>query len=284
MQYFGRIPALCLSWLLALSVPTLAAPAGSESDRLEQMELALFAKSAKTLSSEDRLKALEKSVFGKPQSGTTAGRLDALNKILGTERSTALMPPVAPQRDNSAELPSLAPQSARMQGHVSVTSDAGNKVNDLMRLGIQNYSDGNLPEAERLFQQALSIDRNNASAYFNLGIVAERRGDLRNALLNYRNALTINPNDCAVQQAVISVQQEISNRHTGQVQLQAEHDRTAAVQQQPLERSARAVETRPKGRGGALISVGTGLLGGLLRGGGGLDIGCPLCRMLMGRF
>lgn len=60
---------------------------------------------------------------------------------------------------------------------------------------VRAYQANNLSEAERLFKKVLKLDPRNAEAVFNLGTLAEKRGDLTLALEHYRVALKLKPTD-----------------------------------------------------------------------------------------
>jgi tetratricopeptide (TPR) repeat protein len=77
---------------------------------------------------------------------------------------------------------------------------------------VRAYSAGHMPQAEKLFQQVLRLDPNNADAHFNLGAIREWANDLNGALSHYQAALRIKPGDRELQDAVGSVTYKIKNR------------------------------------------------------------------------
>ena len=70
-----------------------------------------------------------------------------------------------------------------------------NSVKTLLRCGISKHRSGDNVQAEEYFKEALSIDHENADALFNLGVIAEQKGDLESALRNYQAALKSDPTD-----------------------------------------------------------------------------------------
>jgi tetratricopeptide (TPR) repeat protein len=63
----------------------------------------------------------------------------------------------------------------------------------LVASGLKLLSTGNTNAAEQLFQQAITRNPKDPVAYYDLGVVYQREGDTRDALLQYRKALTANP-------------------------------------------------------------------------------------------
>ena len=48
-------------------------------------------------------------------------------------------------------------------------------------MGVTQLAAGQIDEADSLFHQALALDRSNANAHFQLGLIAERRGQVAEA-------------------------------------------------------------------------------------------------------
>jgi len=71
-----------------------------------------------------------------------------------------------------------------------------------MQRGEQYLESGVLDKASIEFRNALQIDPRNAHARYLNGVVAERRGNLREALGSYQAALEINPDDTAARAAL----------------------------------------------------------------------------------
>jgi tetratricopeptide (TPR) repeat protein len=85
-------------------------------------------------------------------------------------------------------------------------------VNALLRNGMSKHKAGDDAAAEHYFKQALDIDHENANALFNLGVIAEQRGDLDLALREYGAALKSEPDDRDLQAAQLQVKQSIATR------------------------------------------------------------------------
>lgn len=83
------------------------------------------------------------------------------------------------------------------------------KANDLLRQGTLHHNNGYLAEAEQCFRQALILDPRNANGYFNLGAIAESRGDLITALGHYRAGLNVSPGDKEINDAIASVESQL---------------------------------------------------------------------------
>ncbi|HEY9790895.1 MAG TPA: tetratricopeptide repeat protein [Candidatus Obscuribacterales bacterium] len=77
---------------------------------------------------------------------------------------------------------------------------------------VKEYSAGHMAQAEKLFQEVLRLDPNNADAHFNLGAIREWANDFNAALSHYQAALRIKPGDPELQDAVSSVTYKIKNR------------------------------------------------------------------------
>jgi len=76
----------------------------------------------------------------------------------------------------------------------------------LLKAGARIHQQGNIAQAERLFRQAIALDPANADGYFNLGALAEGKGDLVTALGQYRAGLALRPKDTELKEAVRSME------------------------------------------------------------------------------
>lgn len=61
----------------------------------------------------------------------------------------------------------------------------------LLAQGIQQGTGGDLNAAEATFRRVTTIDRSNKYAWFNLGVIAQQRGDGAQAIKDYDSALAI---------------------------------------------------------------------------------------------
>ncbi len=85
-------------------------------------------------------------------------------------------------------------------------------VQEMLKEAAGAYQRGRLDESERLFKKVLAADSKNADAHFNLGVIAESRGDLKGALSHYKAATVCNPADKSLAEAVIEVQSKIKQK------------------------------------------------------------------------
>ena len=76
---------------------------------------------------------------------------------------------------------------------ISETADESIKKEALMALSWIEYDEERLDEAMSTVEKVLQIDNNNADAYYLLGNIYERKGDLISARKQWRTALKINP-------------------------------------------------------------------------------------------
>jgi Flp pilus assembly protein TadD len=74
------------------------------------------------------------------------------------------------------------------------------------------YQQGRTVEAEYAFKHVLTLDSHSTDAFFNLGVIAETKGDLQGALGYYQRATALNPSDQELSDAVRAVQTKISSQ------------------------------------------------------------------------
>lgn len=130
--------------------------------------------------------------------------LAPLPKLVPLKAQTAKMgmPPVAPERKKTSD--PFTPATSAV-----VSPEA---IRQLMRGGLQKFSQGDNAEAQRLFNEVLLKEPKNVDALYNLGVLAERRGDLSGALSDYKKALQVKGADPELQEAVGSVERQIARR------------------------------------------------------------------------
>lgn len=201
-----------------------AATAGSAvAARLDKIEEVIYGAPKKGQTLDSRLRALEVKLFGVPRKGTVDARLANINKALsyGSGAATGdLLPPLAPTLDTSSTAGSnssadgsnnASNYSGSGSGYNSSNYSADNTPDSTSALAdaMQLYQAGKVPQAEAAFRKILASDPNNGDAYYNLGVIAEGKGDLNGALSNYRSALNINPQDADLQSTVAAVQNKI---------------------------------------------------------------------------
>lgn len=201
--------------LLACQVtPSLAQTNVSIFQKLAEYEQILFGKQESKLSIEKRLQNLEKVLFGKSSDESTAARIGAIEKVMSGKGGSEYLPPVAPQMDRSefAPEPKQAPDKALANDageQTPLPASSQERVKGLLRQAMQSYSQGKTTEAERLYQKVLASDFRNVDANYNLGAIAENRGDLQAAGRYYETALKGNPSDLEIQDAFNAVQNKL---------------------------------------------------------------------------
>ncbi|HEY9760386.1 MAG TPA: tetratricopeptide repeat protein [Oculatellaceae cyanobacterium] len=233
---------LCLSQIFLLSGffnPVFSLPATSgavtEEAQLAGYEKVLFGYARPSGAVENRLEAVERDLFGQVKTGSITGRLADIGKALQNSKSDFLLPPMAPKFDFSQASSSASSKSgASSSGSSSSSSgysssDSSSPASEASKQALRNatnlYQQGKMEEAERAFRHVLTLDSKSVDAYFNLGVIAETRGDFNSALNNYQIASRLNPDDSELHDAVTAVQGKIAQK-------QASDSRAKQQQQQ----------------------------------------------------
>jgi hypothetical protein len=221
---------------LAAVQPVLAEEGGL-AGQISQSETLMFGHPSTGTSAQARVEALETNIFGQPGSGSLNDRLKKINQALGLTGSVGAAPTAAvssahkpastgtaaPVKNKTKTPINLQPMTAKTDMPVvapdrngaadpalpPVAPKAVMSPKQLLQLGAKRFTEGNYAESDSLFRQVLVHDPNNVDALYNLGALAERRGDLGSALNLYRTALTLKPADADLKQAVASVQQQM---------------------------------------------------------------------------
>lgn len=81
---------------------------------------------------------------------------------------------------------------------------------DILRYGTRKHALGDLAEAEAAFKHVLTIDPKNVDAFFDLGAMAEQRGDYFTALSDYRAALALHPQEKQLKEAVAAMESALT--------------------------------------------------------------------------
>ena len=97
-------------------------------------------------------------------------------------------------------------------------------------------------EAEAAFRHVLSRDPQNVDAYFDLGALAEQKGDFIGALTDYRAALALHPQDKQIKEAVSAMESALKNAPA--FAFQPDRPRTPVVPLQPLEGAPPTLEAQ----------------------------------------
>ncbi|MGD9683066.1 MAG: tetratricopeptide repeat protein [Candidatus Obscuribacterales bacterium] len=219
--------ALSLSTPLAFAATPLSA---SQTSQLASAENMLFG-STKSGTTESRLEAVEVNLFGHKNSGDSAARLARIEQVVGGSRSSYLMPPLAGSFDSGVEV-RQAPQVVDEK-----FSSSSNGSGDKLEQAMLAYTSGRIDEAERGFKDVLREDPNSADANFNLGVIAESKGNKTEALRYYERASSLNPGDSELKSTVSSLRSDLAN---------AERERIAERQQAERDRAEKARTDRLK--------------------------------------
>ncbi len=237
-----------------------AATAVSDAASLEAYEKSLYGYAKPQQSTENRLSALETSIFGAVQKGDESARLKAVGEALDKNKVDYLLPPLAPKLDVDNTMPSgssykpdykpVSPNAYASSNRPPVDNGynqtgGATTISETTRQTLQQatllYSQHKVPEAEGLFKQVLLSDPRNADAYYNLGVIAEGRGDLQSALHNYQRAASLDPGDSELARAVASLQNRVDDKFFA--------DRRANSQQQQAAALASAGQERERLKG-----------------------------------
>ena len=217
-----------VSMLLVLAV-VLPAPCLAQSclSQLDECEKLLAGKTSPNLPIAGRVESLERAVFGSSHTGSMSERLQAIHQTLAGSATTAA--PIAKPgvtATSTAVISKTQPQQIRKPAiskdpraiaPVMDTSNSGDyrctgNTKELLKQAVIAHSNGDLSEATRLFEQVLSIDSKNTDANYNLGSMAEARGDLDGALHYYRNATASSPEDSDITSAVASIERRVAKQ------------------------------------------------------------------------
>lgn len=211
--------ALSLAQSLMLLVGTVApmaayaAPSqGSSEARLEKIENSLLGRTQKGMSESERLGKLEIRVFGTESNGSTSERLAKLDNSVGNARlaSSLLAPAMAPQLDTRpwSKVEDVPVQQQVYEADAPDAATREDSATAMLKRATDLYSKGKTGEAEAVFKKVVAIDSQNADAHFNLGAIAESRGDTQTALREYRIASQINPADPELRDAVAQIERK----------------------------------------------------------------------------
>ena len=75
----------------------------------------------------------------------------------------------------------------------SAASESAGPIDQLVADGLSQLEAGELDEAGRTFEAVLLIEADNAYAHYNLGFIAQQRGDTGLAIERYNDAITSDP-------------------------------------------------------------------------------------------
>jgi tetratricopeptide (TPR) repeat protein len=206
-----------------------------DSKRIAAAEKLYFGSSFEQLSVDQRIDKLERGVFGRNRSGSFSKRFERIASALGAEKlAGASFSGNMPESVEHAGSKDIAPPSSigdaslksepkleeklvasagsadSKKSQAAEQSETNAPVQALLKSGMAAHKSGQIQMAERHFKAALALDPRCADAFYNLGSIAESKGDLLSALTNYRAALGINPLDRELQNAVKSVEDDVA--------------------------------------------------------------------------
>lgn len=228
--YSQKALSLSMSLLLLAGsgVPAFSAASPVSNEvRLEKIENSLLGRTQKNMADSERLSALETRVFGAPKTGSVGERIAGLDSAVSTARtaSSLLAPPMAPRLDNSQWSKAEEPQPQALSNYddpdAATSTDA---ATSMLKRATDLYAKGNTSEAERMFKKVLTVDSRNADAHYNLGAIAESRGDISTALNEYRAASQLNPNDGEFKDAVAQIERKQQSDRLAQAEQQRQRD------------------------------------------------------------
>lgn len=225
------IIGLAQAGLLILTVPSssLAAstPAFSSAElsRMEKVEKTLFGAPKKNLATDIRLRAIETNLFGAPKTGAIKPRIDAIEKLVGKSKGDYLMPPMAASFDNG--------QSVEQAPEVVASHDNLSESDADLQEAMQLYSNGQVDQAEKSFKKVLASNPDSVDAHYNLGVIAESRGDIDSALASYEKAYRLDPSDTELKGTVTSLRRKVDEEKQARI---AQANQQAAKQAQAANR------------------------------------------------
>ncbi|MCC7532099.1 MAG: hypothetical protein IT342_26585 [Candidatus Melainabacteria bacterium] len=142
----------------------------------------------------------------------TAGKSDHNQPVAGKQPEIILKQETAALDSRKDEK-----RSSALDTPVSHTSSSPHRISrggaakvhevaNLLKDGIEAHRRGEDVKAEQLFKKVVLLEPRNPDGYFNLGALAEKKKDLAGALMSYRAALNLSPNDRELKEAVDSVE------------------------------------------------------------------------------
>lgn len=186
---------------------------GSLSKRLDRIQKSL-GESAKNAATQPETKSETKSQ-------TTTTELAPPAESSSQPKTTQLPPPAESSPEpKAAHLPPRAESSPEPKttqlpasSEPPLAPRAVKTSKELLQAGAQHYRQGNLLQADAVFRQVLVSDPKNVDALFNLGALAEGRGDYASALDLYRSASVLKPGDHELSEAAESMRSHVSQQH-----------------------------------------------------------------------
>ncbi len=169
--------------------------------------VSLAPSSGQSPSSDSGITAKSSSVGAAKKSGPKSARKRRVTKSNRRSAKASSAAVSAASANSSSPLTALTPHI-----DTSGSSKTDGEVTSVLKYGARKHAEGNYDEAEAAFRHVLSRDPANVDAFYDLGALAERKGDLISALSSYRAALALKPHDKEIADAVSSIEKTLRNR------------------------------------------------------------------------
>jgi len=93
--------------------------------------------------------------------------------------------------------PSISPASPSIPGQLAAAdrSSSGQQLAELLHKGSELVEAGDYSRALRIYQQALSLVRDNPRIYSGIGYLQALQGNFQDAVRAYQQAVTLDPNN-----------------------------------------------------------------------------------------
>lgn len=191
---------------------------------VNRLEMAVFGSTSKTKPLAARINNLEIHTQCETQTGTLKSRVEKLVQTVGLGSSTSISTPVSEVSTTTKSTPTVVGKKTEKAppfappihaSHVSKPLTTAAKADEIRKVLVESirfHQDGKLTDAEKGFKRVLELDPYNADACFSLGSLSEAKGDLTGALGYYSAAAVANPADREAQNAVVQVQERISQQ------------------------------------------------------------------------
>jgi tetratricopeptide (TPR) repeat protein len=231
------VTAFSMAILLFLPIKAIA----SDEDlaaRLSKDEQIALGHTNASLPMRKRLDALEKAVYGHTHDGSDSERMDALEKNLGLSNSSDSgsqsfssdsqqtdhssnnetsssnhdgrpVVQIGVSRSTTLDQPSHKLTEIASAQPTSTLQPALPPIRDVMNQASQAMSSRDFAEASRLYASVAERDPYNDAAFFQLGQVAASKGDIVNALMYFRIAFNLQPQNTEYKGAVNYFEQQI---------------------------------------------------------------------------
>lgn len=197
--------------LVALVLPPscLAETGNSYVSQLDECERIVVGKVSASAPMGARLDGLERQLFGKTRSGSLTERLRAIRMTLEGSASSES----EPSQTGAATAKQLEQTSTPASSAQDTDTDSSTeRTKELLRQAMISHAQGDLAGAGRIFEQVLTSDKNNTDANYNLGAMAEERGNLDSAMEFYRKAAFSAPEDVDIRKALTAVERKLAKR------------------------------------------------------------------------